>query len=327
MASNSSNQRDPDELRHEIDQTRANMSRTVTLLEARLNPQALKQQAADSVRKQTVGRAEGFADNASRTVKGASADVLDTIKQNPLPAALAVIGLGWLFMESRDRSQNKPRYSGRYAGERVYGERYAGIYPTGYGVEGDEYGYERGRYERMPGDRMRGAAGNVQDKAGRMAGQVQDRAGEMAGSVQDKAGEMAGRVQDKAGEMAGRMQDKAGQMADEVSYKAHDAAGRVADEAQERAYRVKSRFEDLLDDNPLLVGATAAALGVMLGLSVPASPQENRVMGPARDKMLDKAQDAAQDTMQKVQQVAEKAGEAAKDTAKNEAQKQNLASS
>src|SRR5512133_1603520 len=147
MAGNSNSERDPDQLLREIEQTRANMSRTVTALEARLNPQALKQQASDTIRERTIGRVEDLADNAGRTVKGAGADVFDTIRKNPLPSALAALGLGWLFMESRNENRYRParrRFSRRYAGERYpggYEGRYTGRYTDDYGDEYD-YGYE-----------------------------------------------------------------------------------------------------------------------------------------------------------------------------------------
>jgi ElaB/YqjD/DUF883 family membrane-anchored ribosome-binding protein len=326
MADNSSAQRDPEEIRREIERKRADMSKTVTALEARLNPQTLKQQATDTIRENTVGRVEDFADNAGRTVKGTGADVFDTIKKNPLPAALAAVGLGWLFMESRNQSSRPNR---RYAGGR-YSDRYPGGYSAGYrgpryaDEYGDEYDYRYGtRYQqgepnwqgqsgRPPMQRVREATGSMQDKAGDVAGNVQDKASQVVSNVQDTAGQVASNVQDTAGQVVSNVQDTAGQ---------------VASQAQQQAYRVKSRFEDLLDQNPLVIGLAAAALGAALGFSIPPTPQENQLMGSARDNLMDKMQDKAQDTAQKVQQVAQKTTEVAKDTAKDEAQKQNLTSS
>ncbi len=51
--------------------------------------------------------------------------MFETIKRNPAPAVLAAVGLGWLFMESRNRSggrdMRRPQSDDRYY---VNDERY-----------------------------------------------------------------------------------------------------------------------------------------------------------------------------------------------------------
>ena len=74
--------------RVEIERTRAGMSETVDAIQERLSPENLKEQAKDRVKEATVGKAQE-----------AGSGIVDTIRQNPLPAALTGIGLGWLFVE------------------------------------------------------------------------------------------------------------------------------------------------------------------------------------------------------------------------------------
>ncbi len=304
MAGNDNSQRDPEEIRREIQATRQRMSVTMDALEERLNPQRLKEEAADKIREQTVGRVERFTDNASETVKGAGANVFETIKENPLPAALAAIGLGWLLMESRN--QNRMPSGQRYseAGRQSRYERYHpyGYTATGAGVYGQ--GGMQGRAQQMAGQ----AQGKVQHVAGQaqqVAGQAQDTVQQVAGQVQDTAQQVAGQVQDTAQQVAGQAQVMVGQ-------------------AQEQVSQFGSRFQEVFDDNPLLIGAAALALGAAIGLSLPSTAKEDELMGDVRDNLMDTAQDKAQQTMQKVQQVASRAGEAAKQAAQDEAQKQNL---
>ena len=71
MADKGNSGRTPDEIRNEIESTRQRMGNTINALEERLNPDRLKQQASDTIRDQTVGRAERFADSATQTMKGA----------------------------------------------------------------------------------------------------------------------------------------------------------------------------------------------------------------------------------------------------------------
>ncbi len=97
------------EIRNNIEHTRAEMSETIDALQERLNPQTLKEQAREQVREQyeevkstvrdaTIGKAEAMMQNASDTVSETSSSIMDTIRENPIPAALVGIGLGWLFM-------------------------------------------------------------------------------------------------------------------------------------------------------------------------------------------------------------------------------------
>lgn len=283
-----SNKRSTDDIRHEIEQTRQRMGYTIDALETRLDPNRLKQEAKQTLRDQTVGRVEQFADNAGETVKGASTDVFETIKSNPLPAAIAALGLGWLFIESRNRSTSQ--YT-NYRGTPRAGYPYP-YYPSG-----------SRQFQGQMGD---------QGRMGQMMDRGQEQAQQMAGAVQDKAQQVAGQVQDQAQQVAGQVQDQVGQW---------------ADAAQEGAYQVRSRFEQLMDENPLLVGAAALAIGAAIGMSLPSTSKENELFGDTSDKVKDQAQAKASDTMQKAQQVAQRAGDAAKDAAKDEAQRQNLTSS
>lgn len=302
MAEYDSQTNDPQQIRREIERTRENMSQTVRALETQLNPEHLKQQAVAAIRQGTVGRVEEFADNATRTVKGAGDDVLDTIKHNPIPAALAAFGLGWLWMERRNESK---RYSGQYYGA-------AGNYPYSYEYDPRTGMQHSGSAPRGQANRLREAGSNVQESAGRVVSNVQDTASQVASNVQETAGQVASNVQETAGR---------------VTTQAREQVSEWADSAQQTAARAKTRFEVLFDENPLLIGMAAVAVGAALGMSLPQTPQEDKLMGEARDSLMEKAQTTAKETVDKVQAVAQRAGSAAEEAAQDEAQKQNLSTS
>jgi hypothetical protein len=310
MADPNREQRDPAEMRREIAETRSHMEQNIHTLQSRLDPDRLKYEAKTKIREQTVGRvqdfAQDFADDATETVKGTGADVFETIKQNPLPAALAAIGLGWLFMESRNSSRRRP--SQRYASgrSRIYDERYGERYPDYYEYDYD-YARRRGGYEPEPMNQMRSGARQV-------ASNVSDTAGQLAGNVSDTANQVVGKVSDTASQVAGNVGDTASQVASNVS----DTASQWADTAQRSAYQAKTRFQEMLDENPLVFGAAALALGAAIGMTLPSTPQEDQLFGETRDSFMEKAQEQAKDTMDKVQQVAQKAGDAAKEEAQNQ---------
>lgn len=101
----------------------------------------------------------------------------------------------------------------------------------------------------------------------------------------------------------------------EYGSNARSATSRAAEFGGEmRGYsgtgRKSVNFERVVRDNPLVVGAAAALVGVAIGMSLPASETENRLMGETRDTVVDRARELASETASKVQDVAGKAVDA-----------------
>jgi gas vesicle protein len=88
----------------ELDQTREEMHETVEAIGDRLSPAAITQSAKETVREATVGKVEDMAQSATRvlddagmTALEARTGIVETIRQNPIPTAMAGIGLAWLL--------------------------------------------------------------------------------------------------------------------------------------------------------------------------------------------------------------------------------------
>jgi len=121
--------------RGQIEQTRAEMSETIDAIQDKLSPEHLKEQAKESVRAATVGKATEVLSTARRkgaeaatnmrsTAKGAGSAAGQTVKENPFPLAVAgitllglVIGMQ-MIRARRQRSvqvSNPSETSGRHA--------------------------------------------------------------------------------------------------------------------------------------------------------------------------------------------------------------------
>jgi hypothetical protein len=125
----------------------------VDATQERLSPQNLKEQTKDRLKEATVGRA-----------REARSGIVETVRANPLPAALTGIGIGWLLMSARQQGQAQPRYRE----DVVYRE------PTNdYAPVADKY-------------RPQGDTGGT--SAGETLGRARDKVGETATHAQDKAG-------------------------------------------------------------------------------------------------------------------------------------------
>src|SRR5215212_3344299 len=155
--------RDPEEIRVGIAQTRTEMSGTIDAIQQRLAPEVLTEQAKsvardateqaktaaqdllqdavqevkeaakevtahavhevrdaardvttgakDAAWDATIGRAEDAVSTAGETARGVGSIVIETIKQHPIPAALAGLSLFWLY---KHRSGGETSYGGSY---------------------------------------------------------------------------------------------------------------------------------------------------------------------------------------------------------------------
>jgi hypothetical protein len=153
------------EIRAEIEETRVEMGGTLNELGNRLEPSHLVDEAKERVRDATVGRVE-------ETAKGMSEMVMDTIKRNPIPAALAGAGLAMLW---KNRSQGTPN-----------GVSY-----------GTSYGYQSGAASRA-----QGTADGIGSKVGDAAATVGQNVGGAVGSVAEGAQQVGGEAIERAGATA-----------------------------------------------------------------------------------------------------------------------------
>jgi hypothetical protein len=114
----------PEEIRADIEETREEMGGTLDALGDRLDPNRIMSEAKENVREATIGRVEDAVEAAGDTAKGMTDMVMETIRRNPLPAALVGIGAFMLWRNRTDAGQargpSQPPVSqrvGRVAGD------------------------------------------------------------------------------------------------------------------------------------------------------------------------------------------------------------------
>ncbi len=177
-------------IRAEIETTRVRMSQTLDEIGERLNPHNIKENVKDSIKEATIGRVSHMARNAADSVSRTTNGVTDTVRDNPIPAAMIAIGLGWMIWNGRSSNQSAS---------------YRNVYDVGYGDDyGQEYGREGGRdvasAARQKIERAeRGVqqmASTVKGKASELTDNVKDRAQGFASSVSETTRRSKGRVED-----------------------------------------------------------------------------------------------------------------------------------
>lgn len=136
----------PDVIEHEIEQTRAEMSGTINAIQERLNPETLKAQAKEAAHDATIGRVvdakdqavakvqdlaaqasdkvhnlmggnggsqddtTGTASHLTSTARDTGSTIVETIRANPVPAAIAGAGLGWFLTRHSDHNSGRSSY-------------------------------------------------------------------------------------------------------------------------------------------------------------------------------------------------------------------------
>jgi gas vesicle protein len=292
-------------IRAEISETRERMGDTIEEIGERLNPRHLREQVKEGVRDATIGRVENMAHNAADKVQETRRSITETVRDNPIPAALVGIGLGWMYLNSRNES---PR-SGYYGGARDssgYGGRAAG-YGGGYG--------SRGGYASGYGQGAASSGYRFDEEEGRLD-HMRERASQMGHNVKDRASELGHEASEMGHDVAERTQE----LASNVAHRAQELGHDLADTTRQQVERVEDRFYE----SPLMVGAATLALGLAAGFALPKTRTESRVMGPARDQFVEKVKETAEETKEKVKHVAERVVDEAQETAKEAAEDEGL---
>jgi ElaB/YqjD/DUF883 family membrane-anchored ribosome-binding protein len=188
---------------------------------------------------------------------------METIRENPVPAALTGIGLGWLFVSAR-RSSSSSGQEARYRGDREYD------YPPTRDRVSPDYDYPP-RYEERgtSGPSTGQAAERVQGRVGETASQAQDRTGQVVSQAQDRVSQLSSRAQEQArragsgfqrmlqenplavGALAVGVGAAVGLAVPQTS-KEHEAMGEARDslveKAQEKAQEVQQRAQRVAEE-------------------------------------------------------------------------------
>jgi hypothetical protein len=83
-----------------------------------------------------------------------------------------------------------------------------------------------------------------------------------------------------------------------------DAAARMMQNTTRSAGRAQTSLRRAWQENPLLIGAAAAALGGIVAASLPETDSENRLMGETRNQMIEGVQQAVKGKVEEVQNAA-----------------------
>lgn len=262
--------RETDEIKHEIERTRSEMSETLGEIQDRLRPDHLLQQARDGVTQAAKGKVRNIMSSAGDTAgmvaaraKGAGNYLADYAMEHPIRIAVTVGALTWWMLRGRDRSYD-----------------WQGAVDTNWD-DAEAVGYS--------GDNR-----SLRDRAGEYVSSARETVGEYASSARDTVGSYASSAREAVGDYASSARDSARSAAIRARSAASNAAGSANDWA---------------NANPMAAGAIALAIGAAIGASVPRTDFEDGTIGETRDRAWERASQVAQNLKENVTQKVSTAAE------------------
>jgi len=248
-----------EQIRAEIEDTRAEMSQTINEIQERLSPDHLMGQVKETVREATIGKVERVMEtigemaepareamySAGTTIKEAGTSVGNRIWKNPIPFALIGLGVGMIWMKSRRGNgydyysrtgMQRPRRQNLSSGGQLGQTRYASTAGSSSGTL----------------DQVKETAGNLANRSTEALSNLGSTARENANAVTTRLGQMmrdnplaAGAVAVAAGTALGlalpstRFENEyIGETSEMLVDKAQEVARGAIDKAQDTAKQI-----------------------------------------------------------------------------------------
>jgi hypothetical protein len=231
---------------------------------------------------QLLSEAVGVLRSGSGTILG---KVIDTAREHPVPATVVACGVGLLLWERSGSSRS-------------------GGYSAGHG-----FPYET--------DTRPGAFERVRDKAQDATQGAADALGTVKDTVQEKAHDATEAVRETLHGVK-ETGDAARQVVREKLHDVRDQAGHLRQAAHQQVKRARIGFWQTMDQQPLVVGGIALALGAAAALLVPTTEKEAELMGEPRERLLERAGEAGRQVLEKGKHVVRAAADVLREEAREE---------
>ena len=302
---------DPSRIEQDLDRTRARLGGHLTELQSRLSPGQVLDDAM------TYFRGNEGADFGR--------NLLESVRSNPLPAALTGIGLAWL-MASGARARVAAPTLAPVDADRV--RLYSGAQASnqnGYGAMADDVRSAEASVTRDPGEAEHAYTDRLDDARGKAAG-LKREAQETAASFSQRIRDALAGAQQSAlitahdlGHQVGSVASSIGNAAQGATQSAGNVARRAGSTFGQGGQAVGQAGGNLLatiSDSPVLLGALGLAAGALLGALLPQSDQEEQALGGIAGQARDTARGLAQQAVNGGGQVAQTVLDAGRDSAK-----------
>jgi len=249
------------------------MDHTIDALGQRMQGRHLVDEALHLMRKQTEnGNMTRLKNQLKRSADSAVHSVVDTVKANPIPAALVGAGIAWyVYSQTHDDARSH------------------------YYEDGDPIrGYSDEPYR-----------GHPESRGGSDVGQYVD--GGESGGVRDQIREKAGAVRERAGEAM----DTAKEKLQQAGERAGEIGTQVKQRSQELYRHGRKQVVRAVDQHPLESGLVCLALGLIAGIALPTPSRVRSAVAPRARELKERSRDMLQKGRHVAETAVEAAKDAA----------------
>lgn len=268
------------ELEADIARTREALSSDVDDLSQQLNPNRYKAQFQEqaqgklqSAQDAVMASVQEVSDSMVERSKEASSDVVEMIRNHPVPVTLVGLGVALLAVGGGTGVRYDDDFSSAY-GDEEYGQR-------GVGARGGHTAYSYG--ERYEGD----------NRAERFRRGGRDL--ELGGY----------------GHGAYGAYDSGYDAATGVRNTGEGRASEASDQAKRQARRRGRGLANFIEEHPLVAGIVTVFAGAVIGLALPGTRKEDELLGEAKGNLAGEAKSAAQRAREVAQKTFKEAKETA----------------
>jgi ElaB/YqjD/DUF883 family membrane-anchored ribosome-binding protein len=301
------------ELEREVEAQRNKVESTIGEIKERLTPGQL----VDEMLSYTKHGGAHFAANLGNTVSS-----------NPLPAALLGVSLLWLMAGPKPAMGNNSEHGhadshahpdrGRSFDRNYRAIRGSSLQRVSHGVDDaglwySEWTDDGGAKYRARSDKSGNRMGDFADEAGKAFAGFFDETGNRISEFRDEAGNALDQAAGWANHTWQDVQDQVGQQVEQV----RQSAMQMTRDVQQQTSQLTRSAMQMFEDQPLIVGALAFAAGAALGATLPATKQEDEMLGKVSDDVRREAGHVAADLYE---QGKEKAAEVYEDVAETAGQ-------
>lgn len=204
-----------------------------------------------------------------------------------------------------------PDSTGAYRGRDAAGAAFGGTGAGADDAEGGSYAGEAGEMLRDNARRASEALGDAADAARSALGDAADTTRNAFGAAASAAGATASGLGHAAGSAlrGGRRAYRGGRRAGMHAY------GGARDYGGQAVGGARDAFLDVLEREPLVIGAIGIAVGAAIGAMLPRTAIEDRYLGETRDQMMDAAAETAREQLDRAEHVARDTWDAAREEA------------
>jgi len=327
------------EIRADIDQTRASVGDKIDQLQARLDPNRLKQQAQETVQEMLNDTATSMTDYVKTHKDEMVSNLADAARRNPIPTALIGLGVGWLILESMSGPRQERRTTQRYypttdwspgqynAGSSTpqpSGEPY---YPTsgqdfgrGYGQQGFNQGYNQSsgqnygqnyaqNYGQNYGQGYNQSYNQRYQQDMRSGSNSQQQGENPIAKATDAVKDTVSNMTNRVGDSMSDAKDSIGDNMSNMGQRAGDMAGDLKDRAGDMASDMGQRVGDVVNSAKESVGSAMNNMGQYIGDAMGGMRHQANEMGREGQRQYYRAGDQMDQWQQQARYQGQRRGQ------------------